>query len=436
MRPKLGLASASGLVVASMIGTGVYTTSGLMLAEGRTPLGVLAVWAVAGLLSLAGALSYAELASVFPESGGEYALLSRVLHPAIGFVAGIASIVLGFAAPIAACGIAFARYAGAALGYPHDAVTHAEQPVALAIVVLVSLAHAREHESTQRAQDLLTFGKLALAILFVAAGVFSSALAPSRLADPPITLGEIAQPSFAYGVVLVSFAYTGWNAAVYVGGEIDDVHRTLPRALGLGTLAVTLLYLALNALFLAAAPSSELAVVEIAHVAATHLFGELAARVLSSIIAFGLLSTIGAFVLTGTRVYGAMGRDHPVLARLAPHRVALVVQALLAAVMIATSSFDTLLASVGVTLSLSSALTVAGVLVVRRRGLPPHAYRTPGYPITPIAFVVLSIATIAASIAYEPLAAVWGTLSIAVGLGLYVAARRAPPKAPESPPPG
>jgi len=138
----LGATHASALVVASMIGTGVYTTSGIMLAEGRTPLGVLAVWLVAGLLSLAGALSYAELASVFPESGGEYALLSRIFHPAVGFVAGIASVVLGFAAPIAACGIAFARYAGAALGYPPDAVTAAEQPVALAIVAIVSLAHA------------------------------------------------------------------------------------------------------------------------------------------------------------------------------------------------------------------------------------------------------------------------------------------------------
>lgn len=416
-----------------MIGTGVYTTSGLMLEEGRTPLGVLAVWLVAGLLSLAGALSYAELASIYPESGGEYALLSRVFHPAVGFVAGVASIVLGFAAPIAACGIAFARYAGAALGYDAAALAHIEQPVALAIVALVSLAFAREHHSTQRAQDLLTLGKLALAVLFVLAGVLSPAVVPARLVEPPMQLSEIAEPSFAFGIVLVSFAYTGWNAAVYVGGEIDDAPRTLPRALGLGTLAVTLLYLALNALFLVAAPASELGVVEIAHVAATHLFGAIAGRVLSSVIAFGLLSTIGAFVLTGTRVYAAMGRDHAVLARLSPFRTALIVQALLAAVMILTSSFDVLLGSVGVTLSLSSALTVAGVLFARRRGAPPHAYRTPGYPLTPIAFVLLSLGTIVAAVRYDPHVAIWGTGSIVVGLLLYAVTRRG--AAPQTPPP-
>ncbi len=427
-KPKLRLASTSALVVASMIGTGVYTTSGLMLQEGRTPMGVLAVWAVAGLLSLAGALSYAELTSIFPESGGEYALLSRVFHPSIGFVAGFATIVLGFAAPIAACGIAFARYGGAALGLSPRELAWAEQPVALVVVALVSLVHAREHESTVRAQDLLTLGKLLLAALFVVAGVLSPALAPAHLAAPSMHLGELAEPSFAFGIVLVSFAYSGWNAAAYVGGEIEAPARTLPRALGLGTLVVTLLYLALNALFLAAAPREELSVVEIAHVAATHLFGPVAGRVLSAVIAFGLLSTIGAFVLTGTRVYAAMGRDHRVLARVAPHRVALMVQAALAFVMVATSSFDVLLGSVGVTLSLSSALTVAGVLVVRWRGAPPHAYRTPGYPLTPIAFVLLSLGTIVAAIAYDPHVAIWGSLSIVVGLGLYAVARQSPPR--------
>lgn len=423
-RPKLRLGSTSALVVASMIGTGVYTTSGYLLRDGLSPLAVLGVWAVAGALSLAGALSYAELTSIFPESGGEYALLTRTFHPAVGFVAGFATIVLGFAAPIATCGIAFARYGGAALGLAEDQLGSLEQPVALAVVALVSLFHAREHPATQRAQDLLTLGKLVLAVLFVAGALVSPALAPAALATPPMHATEVVAPSFAFGIVMVSFAYSGWNAAAYVGGEVHDPPRTLPRALGVGTLVVTLLYLALNALFLAAAPREELEVVEIAHVAATHLFGPTAGRVLSSMIAFGLLSTIGAFVLTGARVYGAMGRDHAILARIAPHRVALVVQALLAAAMVSTSSFDVLLGSVGVTLTLSSALTVAGVLVVRRRGAPPHAYRTPGYPLTPIAYVLLSLWTIVAGVAHDPPVAAWGTLSVVVGLGLYALSRR------------
>jgi APA family basic amino acid/polyamine antiporter len=423
-RRTIGLTTATGLVVASMIGTGVYTTTGLLLAEGHTPLGVLAIWLVAGLLSLAGALSYAELAVAYPESGGEYALLGRVYHPAVGFVAGVVSLFAGFAAPIAACGIAFARYSAAVVpGLP-------EIPVAVLVVVLVSVFHAVSAHVSVRAQDALTAGKLALAVLFVLLGLVSPAVDVARVTSVPLTADELGGGSFAYGVVLVSFAYTGWNAAIYVGGELERPHRTLPLALALGTLGVTLLYLALNALFLVAAPASELAVIEVAHVAAQHLFGPFAARVLSITIAFGLLSTIGAFVLTGARVYEALGRDHPKLALLAKHgtrgtpALAFALQAALAVAMIATSSFDTLLGAVGVTLSLSSALTVLGVFVVRRRNATSSGYRTPGHPITPIAFVALSLWTVVWSLLEEPRVAIWGSLALLVGLGGYVVVRR------------
>jgi APA family basic amino acid/polyamine antiporter len=423
-RRMLGLGTTTGLVVASMIGTGVYTATGALLeAPGRSPLGVLAIWLVAGLLSLAGALSYAELASVYPESGGEYALLTRLYHPAVGFVGGIVSLVLGFAAPIAACAIALVRYGAAALGL-HAPPFAIEAPLALVVIALSSLLHVRDAAASVRAQDLLTLGKMALAVLFAGVGLAMPAIDPARLASPPLAPAELAQPSFALGVVIVSFAYTGWNAAVYVGGEVRDAPRTLPRALGLGTLAVTLLYLALNVLFLLAAPHDELVgVVEVAHVAATHLFGALAGRALSSVIAFGLLSTIGAFVLTGARVYEALGRDHAALAPIAGRPRALFVQVLLAAVMVLTSSFDMLLGAVGITLTLSSALTVVGVFVVRRRGLRA-AYRTPGHPITPIAFVALSGWTIVSAAIADPSVTVWGALAVGAGLLLYVFARR------------
>jgi APA family basic amino acid/polyamine antiporter len=420
----IGVRTATFLVVASMIGTGVYTTTGLLLGDGRTPLGVLAIWLVAGLLSLAGALSYAELAVVYPESGGEYALLGRVYHPAVGFVAGVVSLVAGFAAPIAACGIAFAGYAAAVVpGLP-------EVPIAVGVVILVSIFHGLSTRAGVHAQDALTAGKLALAVLFVLAGIFSPHVDLSRVTDVPFEARELGSGSFAYGLVLVSFAYTGWNAAIYVGGELERPSRTLPLALALGTLAVTLLYLALNLLFVVSAPLEELSVVAVADVAATHLFGGAAARVLSAIIAFGLLSTIGAFVLTGARVYEALGRDHPKLSLLAHHGargtpwIALALQAAIAICMIATSSFDTLLGAVGVTLSLSSALTVLGVFVVRRRGLGTTEYRAPGFPLTPIAFIALSLWTVVWSIVEEPRVAIWGSLALLVGVVGYALVRR------------
>ncbi len=423
VRRTIGVRTATGLVVASMIGTGVYTTTGLLLGGGRSPLGVLAIWLVAGLLSLAGALSYAELAVLYPESGGEYALLGRIYHPGVGFVAGVVSLVAGFAAPIAVCGIAFARYTAAVVpGVP-------EVPLAVAVVLGVSLFHARYGRHGARAQDALTIGKLVLAALFITLGIASPHVDVSRLLTVPSEAGELGQGSFAYGVVLVSFAYTGWNAAIYVGGELERPQRTLPLALAIGTLSVTLLYLALNALFLVSAPLEELAVLEVAHVAAAHLFGPLAAQVLSLTIAFGLLSTIGAFVLTGSRVYEAFGRDHRALFILARHgargtpALAFALQAALAVAMIVTSSFDILLGAVGVTLSVSSALTVLGLFIVRRRGASA-GYRTPGHPITPLAFVALSAWTVVWSILEEPRVAIWGSLAIAVGAIGYVLVRR------------
>jgi basic amino acid/polyamine antiporter, APA family len=423
-RRTIGVRTATGLVVASMIGTGVYTTTGLLLQGGRSPMGVLAIWLAAGLLSLAGALSYAELAVAYPESGGEYALLGRVYHPAVGFVAGVVSLVGRVAAPIAACGIAFASYAAAVIpGLP-------EVPVAIGVVVLVSVFHALSARGGVHAQDALTAGKLALAVLFVVLGLFSPHVELARLTAVPFSLSEATSGGFAYGLVLVSFAYTGWNAAIYVGGELERPHRTLPLALALGTLAVTVLYLALNLLFLIAAPVDELAVVEVAHVAALHLFGERAAAALSMVIAFGLLSTIGAFVLTGARVYEALGRDHTRLAALARHgergtpSIAFAIQAAIAVLMIVTSSFDTLLGAVGVTLSLSSALTVLGVFVVRRRATTPGPYRTPGHPITPIAFVALSLWTIVWAVLENPSVAIWGSLALVVGAVGYLLVRR------------
>ncbi|UJR84884.1 APC family permease [Sandaracinus amylolyticus] len=418
---RYGLRTAALLVVASMVGTGVFTTSGVLLAELHSVSAVLAVWIVGGLVALAGALSYAELAAQLPESGGEYALLARAFHPAIGFTAGVVSIVAGFAAPIAACAIAFARYLDAA--FPGLVP---ELPAAIVIVVLTTAVHFAHLRSGARFQDALTIAKIVLVAIFVFGGATKGDL--SRLAEPfdPATL---VSPPFAIGLVLVYFAYTGWNAAAYVAGEIDRPARTLPLALLLGTGGVTALYVAINAVLLASAPRAELeGVVEIGAVAATHLFGATAGRVLAAVIALGLVSTIGAFVVTGVRVYDAIGRDHPALAVLARRNaggapvIALLVQAGLALLMVATASFETLLAAVGFTLSIASGLTVIGVAIVRlRHPERPRPYRVPLYPITPLFFVIIMIWTVYESILYAREIALFGVATIGLGLlGYFV----------------
>ncbi len=420
---RYGLRTAALLVVASMVGTGVFTTSGLLLEQVGSIPAVLLVWVVGGLVALAGALSYAELAAHAPVSGGEYALLGRTFHPAIGFCAGVVSIIAGFAAPIAACAIAFARYF--AVLVPELP----QLPVATLIVVLASVVHAMHLRAGARFQDAMTIGKIALIAVFITGGALRAD--PSRLLAEPLEPASIASPSFAVGLVLVYFAYTGWNAAAYIAGEVARPSRTLPLALLLGTLGVTALYVVLNAVFLAAAPRAELAGhIEVGAIAAEHLFGPVASRVLCAIIALGLVSTIGAFVITGTRVYDAMGRDHAPLSFLARRTaggapiVALTIQASLAIAMLLTASFELLLGAVGFTLSIASGLTVVGLFVDRRRHpdrvLP---YRVPLYPLTPLFFVAVMLWTVVQSILYVGEIALFGLVTIALGLLGYVVLR-------------
>jgi APA family basic amino acid/polyamine antiporter len=420
---RFGLRNSTLLVIASMVGTGVFTTSGILLREIPSIPALLLVWATGGLIATAGALSYAELAASDPESGGEYALLTRSMHPAVGFCAGIVSIVAGFAAPIAACAIAFARYAAAVVpGVP-------ETPAAIWVVLVASGVHALHARVGAWAQDAATVLKIVLVVAFLVAGALRADL--SRLAEP-LDLDTIVSPSFAVGLVFVYFAYSGWNAAAYIAGEVERPARTLPLALAIGTLSVTAIYVALNAVFLASAPREKLSgVVEIGHLAATGLLGPTAASVLSAIVAIGLVSTIGALVVTGARVYEAIGRDYPRLAILARRSasgaplVTLAIQAALAIAMILTASFDLLLGAVGFTLSIGSGLTVVGLFVQRLvRPDHPRGYRVPLYPWTPLCFVAAMAWTVAQAIATEPAVALAGLSVVFLGwVGYLVLAR-------------
>jgi APA family basic amino acid/polyamine antiporter len=254
----------------------------------------------------------------------------------------------------------------------------------------------------------------------------------------------VLSPEFAVALVLVSFSYSGWNGAAYVAGEVRAPSRNLPLALLLGTALVTVLYLGLNAAFLAAAPAADLAgVVEVGHVAARRLSGPAAGRILSGVVAVVLASSVGAMILAGSRVYEAIGSDHRALAFLARRTsrgapaAAVAVQVALALAMVVTSSFGALLTFIGFTLSVVAGLTVLGVVVLRLRepGLA-RPYRTWGYPATPLLFLALSAWMVGHSLAERPLSSLAGLGIIALGLALYLVVarsgrRRAPgPSAP------
>lgn len=417
----LGTPTAMLVVVASMIGTGVFTTTGFLVRDIGSLPAVLAAWAIGGVIALFGALSYAELVAALPHNGGEYQLLSRIFHPSVGFVAGWTSFVVGFSAPLAASAIAFGKYAGALVpGVP---------PLASAIVliVLTSALHAVRVKVGGDVQNFFTAAKVLLIAAFVIGGLAAGTM--GHLAAPPRRefAEALMSPQLAVGLVYVSFAYSGWNAATYIAGEVKNPAKSLPLALLIGTLLVTALYLGLNLVFLTAAPAGELSgVVEIGHVAAAHLFGEGAGQVLTAIIAIGLVSTVSAIVMTGARVSEAMGQDHRLLRGLVRRHanegpiVAIALQAALAIAMVLTASFDALLTYIGFTLALFSALTVAGVFVLRvREPALERPYRTWGYPVSPIAFIALMIWMIVHTIRERPAVTWIGFATLAAGGVLY-----------------
>ncbi|MBN1944521.1 MAG: amino acid permease [Bradymonadales bacterium] len=417
---RLGLFTATMVVVASMIGTGVFTTTGLLLTEIGSSGGVLLAWLVGGVLALCGALSYGELAACICCNGGEYRFLSDIFHPSVGFVAGWVSLVVGFSAPIAASALAFGIYLQALVpGVP---------PIAAGAVLVVLLAalHASRVTLGAWVQNGFTAAKVGLILVFVVgAAIMLPGIPQGRVAAPG---PEIWSPGFAVGLIFVAFAYSGWNGAAYLSGEIRRPHRYLPLALGLGTILVMLLYLGLNTVFLVGTdPDQVTGSVEIGHLAAISLFGQSAGAVLSSFIALALVSSVSAMIMVGPRVYEAMGHDYRVLRflRLRPGSggpvVSIALQAVLAILMLLTLSFDELLMYIGFTLSASAALTVAGVFVHRRRH-PEVArpYRTWGYPVTPGLFILFAAWMIAHSVAQRPLEALLGAATIGVGLVLYL----------------
>jgi len=417
---RLGAPAATTLVVASMVGTGIFTTTGLLVRDLQAPVTVLAAWAVGGVLALCGALSYAELGAALPRNGGEYQLLGRIYHPAAGFAAGVVSLVVGFAAPLAASALAFGHYLSAILPGVRPAAA------GIAIVIVLSALHATHVRLGGWVLTAATALEAALMVAFIVLGLGWSQ--PSQLfAGPVPPLAAVGTPAFAVALIYVSFAYSGWNAAVYVAGEVTDPARAVPRALLVGTSVVAALYLALNAVFLAAAPPGELAgVVEVGHVAAARLLGPEAGRWMSALIALVLGSSVSALLMAGPRVCDRMGLDHPALAVLSWRTrhggpaVAVALQAALAVAMIATASFGTLLRYIGFTLSLVAALTVLGVIVLRWRepGLP-RPCRAWGYPVTPLLFVAMSGWMALHALVEVPASALAGLGTVLGALGLY-----------------
>jgi APA family basic amino acid/polyamine antiporter len=436
LRRQLGLGTATSLVVANMIGAGIFSTTGLMLDQLRSGWLVLLVWFLGGLVALAGALCYAELAAMMPRAGGEYAYLREIYGPLPAFLTGWTSFFVGFSAPIAASAVAAGEYLSAAF-FPADAPLPGRQLaprlLAVLLVLLFSAVHAAGVRFGARVQNTLTLLKVALLVGLIAAVSFSERSSAAWL-DPASSFWLPGRWSGA-GVALLfaMFAYSGWNAASYIAEEVTEPARNLPRSLALGTVAVMVLYLAVNLQFFALPDAAALSgQISVFSLAARQLFGAEAGLGVALLVSFALLSSLSAFILLGPRVYFAMARDglffraaaqvHPV--RLTPAR-AIAAQALCAAVM-ALFRLDQLLSFIGFALAIFPLLAVAGVIVLRRR--QPHRerpYRTWGYPFTPIFFLLVMLAMLVLAFLGRPRESLLALLTVSAGIpGYYLLFRR------------
>ncbi len=420
---KVGLVTCTALALANMIGTGVFTSLGFQVAALPSPFLILLVWLLGGVVAFCGAVSYAELSAALPRSGGEYNFLSVIYHPALGFMSGFVSIAVGFSAPIALSAMALGKYAAAA--FPGIQAT----AVSLLAVLLLAVAHSLSVRASGNFQVVITTLKVALISCFICLGFFltgSVFFAPNQ-GD----LGLVFHAPFAVSLMFVLYAYSGWNAVAYIISEVNEPHRTVPSALLLATVIVTILYVSLNAVFLASAPMDAFeGKIEVGEIAARNLLGEQGGRVMAALIAGGLISSISAMTWAGPRVAQAVGQDFAALRFFAwtsqsgVPRLAIWIQTLLVLLMLMTSTFEAVLVYAQFAILACSFLTVLGVLVLRwRKPDLPRPFRCLGYPLTPLVFLGLNLFTMVYSALAKPEEALAGLATLLVGIGLYFLAR-------------
>jgi APA family basic amino acid/polyamine antiporter len=442
-RRALGTLDATVLVLANVVGVGIFLTPASVAALARTPAWYFMLWAVGGAIALAGALSYAELGAALPEAGGEYVYLREAYGPLWAFLHAWASFLVTFSGAIAAIAVGMAEYGlraagSAAAGAPLPG--SAVRGVAIAAVVGLTVLNGIGVKASSRVQNVLTGLTLAAigSLLLLGFGGGRGSLAHfTAPAGPPAP----AWTALGAALIPIFFTYAGWNAPTYVAGEVLRPGRTLPRALALGTAAAAALYLALNLLYVYAFPLPRLQrSLSVGEAAAGALIGPAAAGGFAGLITLITLGALNVTILTAARITYALGRDgafFPALGALHPRTGtparALAVQAAWVIALVLTGTFEFLLTFATVMMVVVSGFTVAAVFVLRARAPRlPRPYRVWGYPVVPALYLAACAGMGASAVAERPAAslAALGLLAAGIPVFHWWAARAARPAAP------
>ncbi len=436
---KLGLFPATNIVVANMIGAGIFTTSGLLMSDLGNPLLMMSLWVAGGLIALCGALSYGELGASIPEAGGEYIFLSKLYSPIFGFLSGWISFVVGFSAPIAASSIGFSEYLtraapqlltiGADSGF--FGPLFIKKMISIFIIVVFTFVHLRGIEFGSRIQNYLTVLKVGLIVGLIVIGMaFGSGEIAHFSEGGQFTFNFGGWKTIGLSLMWIMFAYSGWNASTYVGSEISDPGKNLPRSLLLGTGTVLVLYLLLNFLYIYAVTPEEMKdVISIGGLAVGNLFGKSMDSLVSLLISFALLSSISAFIILGPRVYFSMARDgyffksvakiHPVYG---VPSTAIILQCLFSIVIVLSGTFDQILTYMGFSLGIFPILAIIGVFKMRSSNI--GKYRLPGYPVVQIVYIVFAVSILILSFLERKIESSIAIATLLLGIPVYYIFRK------------
>jgi APA family basic amino acid/polyamine antiporter len=417
LKNKVGLVTAVSVVIANMIGTGVFTSIGFQVTEIQSVFAVLLLWVLGGIMALCGALTYGEIGSAFPNSGGEYVYLSKLYHPMLGFLSGWVSATVGFSAPIALAAMALGQYVNGV--YPEADGT----VLAIGVVCLITIIHSYDLRFGAAFQRISTSVKLIFVVLFIVAGFMCVPAHTISIAPNEHSITDVFSGAFAVSLYWISYSYSGWNASAYMTGDIENPSKNLPRSLFTGTLIVTILYLLLNFIFLYTTPVSQLAgQVEIGYISGQHIFGQDIGNVVGIVIAVLLISSISAMIMAGPRVASSIGKNVEPLKVFAIENkggvpyVAVISQSLIAVVLIVTAKFNEVLELIGFILSLFTFLTVLGVFILRRKYKHiERPYKTWGYPFTPVVFLLINAWILCFGFYNKPKMSLYGLALISVG---------------------
>ena len=425
-RRTVGFFTACGIVIANIIGTGVFTSLGFQVADIHSGFALLMLWIVGGIAALCGALCYGELSAALPRSGGEYHFLSEIYHPALGFMAGFISATVGFAAPIALAAMAFGKY--------FHGVFNFGSPILLSFVTvwIVALFHFGNLRLGSTFQNVWTLVKLLLIAALIGAGLLIEEKQPITFLPHAADTMAIFSGPFAVALVYVMYSYSGWNASSYIIGEVKNPERNVPRSLLVGTTIVMAAYVLLNAVFLATAPQDEMrGQLEVGLIAGKHIFGENGGRIVGAVICLGLISAISSMTWIGPRVTMSMGEDHWLLRFLGRKNAegvpanAVLVQLLIVNLLLLTRSFELVVIYIQFALLLCSLLTVIGVVVLRMaRPEIARPYRVWLYPIPPIVFAAITVWMMVYLLRSKTTESIAGLATAIAGFLLYFCARR------------